>query len=186
MVYALLLVGLAAGCGGAQTPSGPPIDRLAPDTLYPLAEGNGWSFMVDNGIEQVLLPQYVQRVDGPRREVASGQTVIVYEVRPEGIFQPSTGTYVLKRPIEEGATWDAPSDRTARVTSTTASVRTGRDVELTDCVVVEVTAENDPQISRTTYCPTVGPVLVETEMHMSLSGETVRVVGRLLEYQTGG
>lgn len=179
----ILLV--AAGCGGAQHPQGSGPDRLAPANLYPLEEGNVWSYNV-YGAQGDLPTLEVRRVvsrKGEHAEVQSwGGKKVEYELRPQGIYRPAFGVWLLKAPIRAGAEWPSASGRTARVVSVdeTADVPAGH---FKGCVRVEERGGEAGLAVVTVYCPGIGPVYVRSGMRAKLTGETAQVVGKLLGYE---
>ncbi|MEM9190456.1 MAG: hypothetical protein AAGF12_14820 [Myxococcota bacterium] len=175
------------GCGGAQEASrGLDPERFAPHNLYPLQEGNVWSYNVDTGSElPALAITRVIATIGSRIEVSSGGDPIVYEKRGEGIYRPASDTWLLQSPIQEGAEWPSTGGRTARVTSVTASVETPAG-EFTDCVRVEEGGGDDGKSINTVYCPGVGPVFLETQMQLTMTERPARVIARLLGWNLAG
>jgi len=176
--FAGLLLFLCA-CGGAQD-AGEAETEIDPSRLYPLKEGNVWTYDVDTGVDLSALGiSRVVEVQGPRVTVennGSSQDAIVYEIRPEGIYRVASETWLLRRPIEVGATWPGAGGRQARVTSIDERVEVGAGT-FDGCVSVE---EDDGRQSVTTiYCPDIGPVVVDTRIQTELSGETVVVRGEL-------
>jgi hypothetical protein len=184
-LFALGLVA-ASGCGGAQPETAVPAeDRLAPANLYPLAEGNVWSYNVYNDATDLpaLGQTKVVGAQGNRFEVSSNRSdAVIYERREGGIYNVSSGAWLLKAPVERGAEWPARSGRTARVTSVDAAVETEND-RFTGCVRVEEAGGPSGQVVVTVFCPGIGPVFVETEMRAETSGMTAHVEARLLGYQ---
>lgn len=178
-----------AACGGAQE-AGDGDEAIDPARLYPLSEGNVWTYDVDTGVDLSALGiSRVVDVQGSRVTVennGSSQDAIVYELRPEGIFRVASETWLLRRPIEVGATWPATGGREARVTAIDESVEVGAGT-FEGCVVV---VESEPggegaspsgtgQRVETVYCPDVGPVIVDTQIATEISGQTVTVRGEL-------
>lgn len=171
------------GCGGAapavRTQQGPP----TPDQLYPLAEGNAWSYDVDTGDgDTVLAVARVAAVRGRAVEVLSGGgEVLRYERRADGIYRPHRGGYLLKAPIAEGNQWDSGAGVTAKIVKIAPLTRTTAG-DFEGCVEVAESGFASGQRVLTIYCPGVGPVLVVSEM--DIRGRTLRVVARLRGYQT--
>ncbi|MFW6050862.1 MAG: hypothetical protein ACODAU_06790 [Myxococcota bacterium] len=178
-----------AGCGGAQTgPSEAAEDPLAPANLYPLAEGNVWSYNVRSAEDEppTLEVRRVVSAEGARVEVESwGGERVVYELRPGGIYRPGFDVWLLKAPVRPGATWPSASGRTARVASVDVAVEVpaGR---FTGCVRVEERGGDAELSVATIYCPGVGPVHVESGMRADLTGMRAHVVGKLLGYELEG
>ncbi len=166
-------------CGGAQD-AGEGDDAIDPARLYPLSDGNVWTYDVDTGVDLSALGiSRVVEVQGPRVTVennGSSQDAIVYELRPEGIFRVASETWLLKRPIEVGATWPAAGGREARVRSIDEHVEVAAGT-FDGCVAV-VETDGRQQV-ETIYCPDIGPVVVDTRIETELSGQTVVVRGEL-------
>ena len=119
--FALGLCAMAGlmGCGASQAtvarPHGPP----TPHELYPFATDNAWSWDVDAGDgDSVLTVSRVVSMDQSRVEILSGNSErLFYELRPEGIFRPQKGGWLLKGPLSVGASWQSGPGTVARVTS---------------------------------------------------------------------
>jgi len=177
---ALCTVACGGSGPGAAEPNEDPFDPLV---LYPLALGNVWSYNIDTGTDMATLAiTRVIAVVGRRIEVSSGGDPAVYDLRPEGIYQPGTETWLLRRPIRAGAEWPSTGGRTARVASVSAAVETPAGA-FTGCVRIEESGGETGQTIRTVYCPNVGPVLVESVTQLELARTPVRVIGRLLGFQ---
>ena len=195
----LVLLLLVPACGPA-TPhvAGPEVDRLAPTTLYPIPEGAQWVYDVDTGGgEPPTLGIFeVIEVAGDERHIANNRGMdaqgnvhhgdaVEYRVEPDGIRHVSSGRWVLRGPIEDGAQWEAMGGRTARVTNLDVAV----DVfagSYEHCVEVEETGAEDGRTVRTIYCPEVGPVVIESSMETVLTMRTVATRARLRSYDPGG
>lgn len=186
------------GCGGAQD-AGEGDDPIDPARLYPLKDGNVWTYDVDTGTDLSALGiSRVVEVQGPRVTVennGSSQDAIVYELRPEGIYRVASGTWLLKRPIEVGATWPATGGREARVQSISEHVEVGAgtfdgcvsvvEAEAGEAAPVTAGPSGTGQIVETVYCPDIGPVIVDTQISTELSGQTVHVRGELRAHMLG-
>lgn len=179
-----MLALLLTACGGAQaTPAGKPAPQT-PRALYPMAVGNAWSYDVDTGDgESVLAVFRVLALEGniAEVEVTGVQDVQRYELRPKGIFRVAKGAFLLRAPIVVGATWSSGGGMTARVVATDRRI-SGSAGQFERCVeVLEQGAASGSRIT-TTYCPGVGPALVE--LVLDLPTRPVRVVSRLRGYRT--
>ena len=196
---AALIAGPSAGCGPA-TPQAeePSVDRLAPTTLYPMEPGTQWVYDVDTGggepptlgIFEVIEAVGHQRLIANNRGMTSAGQVrhgdpITYEITPDGIRHPSSGGWLLRAPLREGAEWDGMGGRTARVTDLDASVEVFAGT-FEHCVEITETGGEDGRQVRTVYCPQVGPVLIESSMDMRLTTRQVATTARLRTHAPGG
>jgi hypothetical protein len=180
-----MLVVLLAGCGGARQAGTAELDRLAPTHLYPLAEGNVWSYNVRTTGEELptLHIQRVTAVRGTEVEIqAWSDRRERYEVRNGGIYRPGYGAWLLKAPVRIGAQWPSSSSRTAEVTSVDERIEVPAGV-FEGCVRVEEDGGAAKVSSVTVYCPGVGPVRVESSLRADTTGQTIRTVGELLGYE---
>ena len=179
---------VVAGCGAA--PAEPVLtdaERLAPERLYPLEEGNVWSYNVDTGeaVPTLAISRVVARL-GERVEVSSNdQPPQVYELRAQGIYRPALEVWLLRVPIREGETWPSARGMTARVVSTAVQVETEAGA-FRGCVQVDESGGEEPRSVRTTYCPEVGPVAIESSMQLEVTEAPVRVSAKLLGYSLSG
>lgn len=196
-MLALSLASTLTACGPA-TPEAeePDVDRLAPTTLYPMNEGAQWVYDVDTGGNEppTLGIFEVIEASGSQRQIANnrgmnaqGQVThgepISYRVTEDGI-QHVGGGWVLRGPVELGAEWEAMGGRSARVTDLDATVEVFAGT-YEHCVQVEETGGEDGRVVRTTYCPQVGPVVIESSMETELTMRSVSTSARLRSYDPG-
>jgi len=172
---------MTAACASAMRPASP--KPTEPRDLYPLETGNAWSYDVDTGeASTTLAVSRVETFDGRIAEVRTGETLIRYEVLPEGIRVPPGEEWVLRAPFEQGATWPGRGGRTARLVFMGLRVET-RAGAFQDCVLVSETGGKLELEVRTVYCPRVGPVSVESTMRSNLSDRTLTVSAKLRGYE---
>ena len=179
-IFTALAFGLLA-CG-ASRPATPAPERTTVERLYPMRMGSIWTYDVDTGQDTPILA--ITRVtanDGTQVEVSSGGDPIRYELKPDGLFRSDRAGYLLKPPFDKGATWDAGGGAKAEITATDRSMETMAGA-FTGCIEVNETGGTNGKVVRTVYCPDVGPVEVESSMHMGLSGQTARVLAKLRGY----
>jgi hypothetical protein len=181
LVVVALVFGLS-GCGGADVrDGGRGSDAHTPERLYPLGAGYSWSYLIDTGTGvSTLAVVRVTRVDGARYELSSGGEPNFYERRPEGLFRPGNGTWLLRAPLRAGASWPSSGGMTATVTDVRARAETGAGT-FRDCVEIMESGGESGRTIRTVYCPDVGPVLIDTSMALT-TAEPVHVVARLQGY----
>lgn len=181
---ALLALALAVlpACGAATPrPAGLDPARLDPARLYPMRDGYVWSYNVDTatGMNTFAVSRVV-RAEGDTIAITNGGEEIVYQQREDGIYRPQSGTYLLRAPIEVGASWPGAAGATARVTSVTEEV----DVQaghFEGCVAVVEENEEAARTVRTVYCDGLGPVLVESTQTLTMGeGRTLTVRGELI------
>jgi len=170
-----------AACAGSIS-SSPARDAIEPADLYPLQPGNAWSYDVDTGEASTTLAVVrVERLEGGIAEVRTGKAVVRYEVLAEGIRVLPDDRWLIRGPLEEGASWPGRGGRTAKLIALHVTVDTPAG-NFDRCIeVLETGGELDLEI-RTTYCPDVGPVLVGSTMHSKVSDRTVTVFARLRGY----
>lgn len=156
---------------------------IDPLDLYPLIEGNAWSYDVDAGDGATTLAiTRVDSFDGRIALVRTGRAIIRYEVLPEGIRVPSEDVWLIRGPLREGETWSARGGRTARLGSTRTHAQTAAG-RFHDCIEVLETGGKLELEVRTVYCPGVGPVIVESTMRSAVSDRFVTVSARLRGYE---
>lgn len=171
---------ITAACASTVRPALP--KAIEPSDLYPLATGNAWSYDVDTGEPSTTLAvTRVETFDGRVAEVRTAQTLLRYEVLPEGIRVPPRDEWVLRAPFEEGATWPGRGGRTARLVSMGLRVET-RAGAFDGCVLVSETGGKLELEVRTVYCPRVGPVSVESTMRSNVSDRVMTVSAKLRGY----
>lgn len=180
----LLFVALAftCACGGRTVPSASETE-LTPDDLYPLREGNAWSYDVDTGAAKTTLAiTKVLRFDGSIAEVQTGSARVQYELSEQGIRVPPEDVWLLRAPIREGASWPARAGRLARLVAERLSVETPAGT-FHGCVeVLETGGKLDLEV-RTVFCPGVGPVSLRSTMRSERADRSVSVSARLRGYQ---
>lgn len=183
---ACLVLGLIwlAACGGA-APRPEPGAPIAVERLYPLRAGSVWTYDVDTGEGvPVLAITRVLSSSAERIEVSSGGDPLLYQQRPEGLYRTDIGIYVLRSPVQKGATWDQNGAR-AEITDVQKNLTTVAG-EFHGCV--EVLEQGGPSNKhvRTVFCPDVGPVEIESTTNISLTGKTTHVLARLRGYDFSG
>ena len=174
---------LTVACGSTTTT--PHIEPLSARALYPMGASYIWTYDIDThtGMSSLGITRVVQVEGNTIGIAADGGEVHAYELRPEGIYQPATQTWLLRDPIVVGQTWPSPHGRTATIASITETVDV-TDGHYDGCVVVSEEGGEAGLHVRTTYCMGVGPVIVESrqELITSMTGG-LTVIGRLRAHQ---
>lgn len=175
-------------CGGTQSGLARPTgDVHAPSRLYPLGLGYVWSYKIDTGTNlDSLVVMRVVRAEGVHFEVSpgGGGSPSIYERRPDGLFRPGSSTWLLHAPIVLGATWPSTSGMTATVTSVTARASTGAG-DFDHCVEVTEAGGEAGRVTRTVYCPDVGPVLIDTSVALTVRETALHVIAKLQGFSFG-
>jgi hypothetical protein len=182
---ALLCISLIA-CGASQpTVAEQTLPKHHPWRLFPLMEDNAWAYDVDTGDgDSVLAVSRVVNVIGNLVDVATGnESPSRYELREDGIFAIATGTYLIRQPVQVGATWPSGGEKVATVAAIDVAIETPAG-NYRDCAAIEEVAAESGLNIRTVYCPDVGPV--EVVSRMQLSNQEARVTARLRGAQVGG
>jgi hypothetical protein len=176
-----LLLFLFAACAGREVAPAPSLGD--PRDFYPMNAGNAWSYDVDTGDGTTTLAvTRVESFDGRFAALRTADATIRYEAMAEGIRAATGDAWLLRAPLEVGATWPAPGGREAELLSRRASVTTAAGA-FEHCIeVVELGGKLDVEV-HTVYCPGVGPVSVSSTMRSSAGDRSLTVFARLRGYR---
>jgi len=161
---ALLLVGCATAGGGSNDIK--PRANLTAADFYPLMPGWKWAYDVEKDGVNVLATYAVLERTGDVAVVQAGDEHLTYAVTPEGIAQKDggmLGDYVIKNPVAAGAEWAVEGGR-AHIASVTADFKLDSGEHYLGCIVVEVTRTDPVRVTRTTFAPDLGPVMLEMQI----------------------
>jgi hypothetical protein len=164
----VLSVCLALGCAtGGGAPAGiTPRPNLTAADYYPLLPGWKWAYDVEKEGVNILATYVVLERTGDTAAVQAGDERLTYAVTAEGIAQKDgerMGDYVIHNPVQVGTEWPVDGGR-ARITSLTADFQLDSGEHYLGCAVVEVTRNDPVRISRTTFAPDLGPVMLELQV----------------------
>lgn len=165
-------------------PAGAP--RAGAASCFPLEAGFAWSYAVDTGtgVDTLAIARVVGG-DCARASVSTnGGEAVVYERRSDGVFLPDDGVYLLRDPLELGASWPSRGGRVATIIGADETVETPAGA-FSGCVTVEERGGDEARIVRTTFCPGIGPVRVESIFLSQHGGAPLRVLAELRGYATG-
>lgn len=174
---ALLLASLTA-CGASGPPPAASSPWLVPsegqkdvasgtslERFFPLVDGMVYTYQTMNEVgEEGFLVARVFRADPRHGELRFPTGSKTFEYAPDGVVLRERGgeaVYVLKQPVQVGATWRGEHGGETKVLSVTASVETpaGR---YDGCVqTMEQRLGDRPVRYATTFCPDVGVVSLE-------------------------
>ncbi len=175
---------LLQACGGA-TPHTTPQRTLTPRDLYPSGAGYVWSYNVDTGTGlNSLGVTRVASTEGEHFRIQTAESELPYEYRVDGIFRSDADAYLIRFPLEIGQSWPTSEGREARIVSISEAAHVPAG-DFSGCVLVEESGGESGREIRTTYCPDVGPVIVEARQALRLRPEGMTVRGVLLGFVRG-
>jgi len=154
------------GCAG-QTPgpAKPATTATHASDFYPLAKGWRWAYDVERDGQTVLATFAVVSREGAEATVLSGDAEIRYHVSEQGVAHAAghgAGDYELREPVAQGTTWPVEGGHaTITATGQTATVPAGT---FPGCIVVEISRQEPPRVTRTTFAPFLGPVLIDQQV----------------------
>jgi D-alanyl-D-alanine carboxypeptidase len=167
-VLGIALASLALGCAtGGGPPAGiMPRANLTAADYYPLAPGWKWAYDVEKDGVNILATYVVLEHSGDTTFVQAGDERLAYAVTANGVAQKEgdrVGDYVIKGPVQVGAEWPVEGGR-ARIASVTSDFKLDSGEHYLGCVIVEVTRTDPVRITRTTFAPDLGPVMLEMQV----------------------
>jgi hypothetical protein len=159
---------LSMGCAteGAAPNEIKPRANLTAADFYPLAPGWKWAYDVEKDGINILATYAVVERTGDTAVVQTGDEKLTYAVTPEGIVQKDggmIGDYIIKNPVKAGAEWAVEGGR-AHVASVTADFKLDSGEHYLGCIVIEVTRTDPVRVTRTTFAPDLGPVMLELQV----------------------
>ena len=164
VIVALVALGCAT-TGGTSNDIKPRANLTAAD-FYPLTAGWKWAYDVEKDGVNILATYSVVERNGDTAVVQAGDERLTYAVTAEGIAQKDggmLGDFVIKNPVQVGAEWAVEGGR-AHVASVTADFKMDSGEHFLGCLVVEVTRTDPVRVTRTTFAPDLGPVLLEMQV----------------------
>jgi hypothetical protein len=163
-----LVVFAATSCattGGTSNDIKPRANLTAAD-FYPLTPGWKWAYDVEKDGVNILATYAVLERNGDVAVVQAGDEHLTYAVTPDGIAQKDggmLGDYVIKNPVQAGAEWAVEGGR-AHIASVSADFKMDSGEHYLGCLVVEVTRTDPVRVTRTTFAPDIGPVMLEMQV----------------------
>lgn len=157
-----LFAALGCGAGEAAPARGPDVgaasDRGA-SPYFPLEDGKIYHYVTSEAGETGMLVAKVHRSDATRGELRTSSGAKRFVLAPDGVRYEG-GPYLLKEPVEVGASWPGEHDGTTVVEATDLSV----EVEAGRYASCVRTVEEGGRVPgaryEATYCPGVGMVLL--------------------------
>lgn len=181
-LVALALVLIA--CGSTQRDGKPVRASKYPGVLryYPFESSMQWSYMVRGppGAPGLLKVDKVIAFDGTTAVVQSGEASLTYQIAKEAIYREPAHAPLLKWPVVLGDKWPGAKGSNVEVTKVDAKV-TVEAGTFDGCVETTESVGGDAAgLLRTTFCPDVGPVMVEIHELNAPPGEmAAHLVARL-------
>jgi hypothetical protein len=168
--FAVVLV-VTMGTSGCATTGGTSNDikpraNLTAADFYPLTPGWKWAYDVEKDGMNILATYAVLERNGDTAVVQAGDERLTYAVTPEGIAQKDggmLGDFIIKNPVQVGAEWAVEGGR-AHVASVAADFKMDSGEHYLGCLVIEVTRTDPVRVTRTTFAPDLGPVLLEMQV----------------------
>jgi len=156
----------SAACSGPKPSVATPATASAhASDFYPLTKGWRWAYDVERDGQTVLATFAVAERQGALATVLSGDAEIRYYVSDQGVAHAmgqGAGDYELREPLARGTTWPVEGGHaTVVATGETATVPAGI---YNGCVVVEISRNEPPRVTRTTFAPFVGPVIIDQQV----------------------
>jgi hypothetical protein len=157
--------GVLVGCGSAGAPGGPavstkPASGSSAEQYFPLEEGRIYAYATSENGETGMLVAKVHRSDATHGELRLSNATKRFVFTPQGVAYDG-GAFILKAPLDVGATWPGEHGGTAKVVSIDSSPKVVAG-SYSSCVqTVEEGGRPEGSKYVTTYCPGVGMVLLE-------------------------
>jgi len=164
-LFGLGLVLLLVSCGDGKppaTPTGPAkVSSVSSvEQYFPLEEGRIYHYVTSENGETGMLVAKVHRSDGSHGELRLSNATKRFVYTPEGVAYAG-GAFILKGPLDVGATWPGEHGGTTRVATVDAAPKVPAG-NYGSCVqTIEEGGRPPGSKYATTYCPGVGMVLLE-------------------------
>lgn len=164
-VLGAVLACLIAACGDGKpvvAPVGPtkPASGSSVEQYFPLEEGKLYNYVTTENGESGMLVAKVHRTDPIHGELRLSNATKRFVYSREGVAY-DTGVFILKAPLDVGATWPGEHGGTTKVTSIDATVKVLAGSYGSCVTTVEEGGRPAGSKYGTTYCPGVGMVLLE-------------------------
>ncbi len=160
-----LVVALAA-CSDGKPPSAPTAVAKTPgvsnvDQYFPLEEGRIYHYVTSENGETGMLVAKVHRTDAAHGELRLSNATKRFVYTPEGVAYDGGGAFILKAPLDVGATWPGEHGGTTRIVTVDASPKVPAGSYGSCIQTLEEGGRPPGSKYANTYCPGVGMVLLE-------------------------
>jgi hypothetical protein len=163
--FGLVVVLCLVACGDEKPPVAPTgVAKAAAvsnvDQYFPLEEGRIYHYVTNDNGETGMLVAKVHRTDALHGELRLSNATKRFVYTREGVAYDG-GAFILKGPLDVGATWPGEHGGTTRIATVDAAPKVPAG-SYGSCVET-IEEGGRPQGSKyvTTYCPGVGMVLLE-------------------------
>jgi hypothetical protein len=161
----MVAVALLTACGGSKNEARAPrtTKHKGVHAYYPFETGMQWTYSVrgPGGAMGMLKVDKVIAFDGTVAVVQDATSENSYRVTPEGITREPSHAPLLKWPIVLGDKWPGAKGSTVEVTKVDQQV-TVEAGTFEGCVeTTERVGGDAASVLTTTFCPDVGPVIVD-------------------------
>ncbi len=163
LALASALLGLSCGHGkGAQSPFAKP-QHAGALHWYPLDAGMQWVYMVGDSVldQRMMSISRVVSTDGGAAVLRTGPKSVTFRVVADGILREPAGGYLLKTPPRLGEQWPAAEGANVEVVKLDAHVEVEAGA-FDGCAVTRERFPDGETVERT-FCPEVGPVIIEAK-----------------------
>ena len=158
--FAFLLTACAsASTGSDPAPATPPVATTAAERFFPLEEGKIYSYATHDNEDIGMLVARVHRSDATHGELRLSNATQRFAVLPDGITFVG-GAYVLKAPLDAGASWPGVHGGTTTITSTDVALQVPAGSYAGCLETVEERGRVPGARYETTYCPGIGMALL--------------------------
>ncbi|MBX3188837.1 MAG: hypothetical protein KF819_17595 [Labilithrix sp.] len=162
---AIVSLVVVVACAEPAPPVAPSVSSKGPaistvDVYFPLEAGKIYHYVTLENGESGMLVARVHRTDASRAELRLSNATKRFVYTPEGVAYDG-GAFILKAPLDVGATWPGEHGGTTRVASVDASVTVAAGSYAACVQTIEEGGRPPGSRYTTTYCPGVGMVLLE-------------------------
>jgi hypothetical protein len=156
-IFGLSVLAFACGGKGSEAPASAPAAKNDIEYYFPLEDGKIYHYVTKEGGETGMLVAKVHRPQAHRGElrVSNGTKRFMYVA--DGVTYVG-GAYILKAPLETGASWPGEHGGTTKIVATDATITVPAG-KFTSCVkTVEEGGRPATSHYESTFCPGIGLV----------------------------
>ena len=160
LLFAFVLTACASATTGTEpAPAAAPAAATVAERFFPLEEGKIYSYATRENDDAGMLVAKVHRSDATHGELRLSNATKRFAILPDGIAYVG-GAYVLKTPLDQGASWPGEHGGTTTIASTDVSLQVPAGSYAGCLQTVEERGRVPGARWETTYCPGIGMVLL--------------------------